>query len=368
MNRYIRHFSELRATDRPSVGGKCASLGEMVAAGLPVPEGFAVTTAAFEDFLDHGGLRRQLRDLVDRAQAADPASLRAAYDRAVALIGAATLPEAIAAEIHCTYERLGENAAKQCGPSGAAAIPVAVRSSSVDEDGDAASFAGQQETYLWVNGRDAIVERVRDCWASLFTPQAIAYRKGLLAADSAQTSSIGVGIQAMVGARVAGVTFTVSPRSGDRSVMAINASWGLGQAVVSGEVTPDEFWLSKIGPVITSRTIADKAHEYVPSPDGRGVLLREVDAARRGLPCLDREDVLRIAELCMRVEKHYGHPVDIEWAMEEAADQPGRIMLLQCRPETNWKKRLDQVAAKAESGANGIFMDLLASAARSVTP
>lgn len=367
MNRYIRRFSELRATDRPSVGGKCASLGEMVAAGLPVPEGFAVAIDAFEDFLDHSGLRGELRDLVDRAEAAVPASLQAAHDRAAALIGAAALPSAIVAEIHGAYERLGEDAAGRRGASGAAAIPVAVRSSAVDEDGDAASFAGQQETYLWVNGRDAVTERVRDCWASLFTPQAIAYRKSLLAANAAQSWRISVGIQAMVDARVAGVTFTVSPHSGDRSVMAINASWGLGQAVVSGEVTPDEFWLSKIGPAITRQTIADKAHEYVPSPDGRGVLLREVDAARRGSPCLDGEDVLRIADLCMRVEKHYGHPVDIEWAMEEAADEPGRVMLLQCRPETNWKRRLDQAAAKAESGANSMFMNLLASAARSVS-
>jgi pyruvate,water dikinase len=278
------------------------------------------------------------------------------------------MPSEISSEIQTAYEDLCRQAADRRGLPRPDPIAVAVRSSSVDEDGHAASFAGQQETYLWVKGCEDVISRVRDCWASVFTPQAIAYRKGLLNENASNTCQICVGIQEMVDAEVAGVTFTVSPRTGDRSVVAINASWGLGQSVVYGEVTPDEYWLSKMDLAVTSQTIADKMHEYVPAEDGSGVVLREVGEERRHISCLDQAQVTELAELCISVEKHYGHPVDIEWAMEKVKDGEHRIMLLQCRPETSWKRRLDQAASKAAGSANSMFMDLLASAARRVSP
>lgn len=345
---YIRDFRELRSGDRELVGGKSASLGEMVAAGLPVPDGFAVTVDAFEAFRDTGDVRARLRALVQGADVGSASALARAHEDAVAIVLGSPVPGDVEAEIRSGYADLcARVAALRGGP--ATDLPVAVRSSSVDEDGDAASFAGQQESYLWVLGADEVVERVRECWASLYTPQAIAYRHGMSPEEAAAASRISVAVQIMAHAEVAGVTFTVSPRTGDRSVVAINASWGLGQSVVSGEVTPDEYWLSKIGPEVVSSTVADKAHEYVPAPEGRGVLLREVDDERRRIPCLDEAAAIELAAIAMRVEQHYGHPVDVEWALERSADGQRRVLLLQARPETNWKRRKEQEAAKPAS-------------------
>lgn len=369
MAKYTLPFRELRAADRPRVGGKCASLGELVQASLPVPDGFAVTVEAFEDYRDASDLRDRLADLVTSTEGAGPQELQRAHDAAVDLILHRPLPERVERDIRESYLALSRATASRRGMAdgdpAADAVPVAVRSSSVDEDGDAASFAGQQETYLWVSGADEVVEKVRECWASLYTPQAIAYRSGMEAADGAAASRISVAVQLMAAADVAGVTFTVSPRTGDRSVIAINASYGLGQAVVSGEVTPDEFWLNKLGPSITTTRIADKAHEYVPAQDGHGVVLRDVEEARRQAPCLSEGEILQLAEIGMRVEKHYGTPQDIEWALERGADGTAHVMLLQSRPETQWKKRKDEAAkAKAVSSPTTGLLGLISTATK----
>jgi len=347
--RYIRAFADVRSTDRGLVGGKSASLGEMVSAGLPVPDGFAVTVDAFETFRDTGDVRARLRAIVQGADVSSNTALARAHDETVGIVLSTPMPADVEREIRDAYAALCAQVAALRGPtaqgqSDAGDLAVAVRSSSVDEDGDAASFAGQQETYLWVVGADEVVAKVRECWASLYTPQAIAYRHGMSPEEAATASQISVAVQVMAVAEVAGVTFTVSPRTGDRSVIAINASWGLGQAVVSGEVTPDEFWLSKIGPTVVSSTVADKVHEYVPATEGRGVVLREVDDDRRRILCLDEATAIELAEIAMRVESHYGHPVDIEWAIERSATGEARILLLQSRPETNWKRRKEETA------------------------
>lgn len=359
MSRYVRPFAELGVGDRETVGGKCASLGEMIDAGLPVPNGFAVTVDAFENFRDAFDLRRQLQDLVQGMQDAGPQELQRAHDRAVELIMHHPMPADMERDIAGTYNVLATETAGQRGITGppAAMIPVAVRSSATDEDGDAASFAGQQETFLWVSGAEAVIEKVRECWASLYTPQAIAYRASMDAAEGAAASRISVAIQLMADADVAGVTFTVGPTTGDRSVIAINASYGLGQAVVSGEVTPDEYWLSKIGPTIMDTRVADKAKEYVASADSTGIELRDVDPDRRNRPCLSEDEVLQLAGIAIRVERHYGQPQDIEWALERHVDGTSRIMLLQSRPETNWKKRRKEhnLSKQEKSAASGML-------------
>jgi pyruvate, water dikinase len=358
MSRYVRPFAELGSGDRESVGGKCASLGEMVNAGLPVPDGFAVTVDAFEDFRDASGLRAELQSLVQGMQGAGPQELQKAHDQAVEMILRRPMPAEMERQVTAAYDELVRQTAQRRGLDGQQArIPVAVRSSATDEDGDAASFAGQQETFLWVSGTDAVVEKIRECWASLYTPQAIAYRASMDAAEGASASRISVAVQLMADADVAGVTFTVSPKTGDRSVIAINASYGLGQAVVSGEVTPDEYWLSKIGPTIKESRVADKAHEYVANAGGTGIELREVDAERRGRACLSEDELVQLARIAIAVEKHYGTPQDIEWALERNADGTPNIMLLQSRPETNWKKRKEEQSArkKAPSATTGML-------------
>lgn len=332
---YIRWFDDVRARDRPAVGGKCASLGELIFAGIEVPPGFVVTVDAFTAHCA----------TFDAAHS--PAFGDAATpDDAAALIAGTPVPDGVAAEVRAAYAEL-------CAREGRPDLPVAVRSSAVAEDGASASFAGQQETYLWTVGADDVVARVRDCWASLYTPQAVAYRADLPAEQRADATRIAVGVQAMVDATVSGVAFTVSPRTGDRSVVAVNASWGLGQAVVAGEVTPDEFWLSKAGPTLTSRTLAHKARECRPAPGGRGVVTVDVPAERRDAASLDDDRVRALAALAMRVEEHYGSPQDIEWAM----DASGRLLVLQSRPETTWQTRRAERAA-ARSGPNA-FLNLV---------
>ncbi|WP_248963027.1 PEP/pyruvate-binding domain-containing protein [Sphaerisporangium perillae] len=348
-----RWFADLLITDRPTVGGKCAGLGELVHAGVEVPDGFAVTVSAFETFRAVDGLGDKLTALVLGAEPGSVSSLARAQDEATTLVRRTAMPAAMAAEIRAGYHEL-------CARFGVEDLPVAVRSSAVAEDGDAASFAGQQETFLWVVGADSVLEHVKECWASLYTPQAIAYRTSLPEDQASEALRISVAVQAMVDAEVAGVAFTVSPRTGDRSVVAINASWGLGHAVVSGEVTPDEFWVSKVGLEVTRTTVAHKAHRCVPDPSGRGTTTEDVPVDRRDVPCLDDASVLQLAEMAIRVERHYGCPQDIEWAMTHVDGEP-RFVLLQSRPETTWKQR--QAEARAMTPQAG-YLSLIHAAAK----
>lgn len=352
---YTIGFQDLRVTDRPQVGGKCASLGEMVSAGLPVPSGFAVTVDAFDQFRHEHDLWPTLQQIVGSAQGAGAQELQKAHDQAVELIMDHPMPEDVDAPIRAAYLELSERVQglRGLGPKDPDfhRLPVAVRSSSVDEDGDTASFAGQQETYLWVRGVEELERHVKECWASLYTPQAIAYRSGLTPEQREQVSQISVAVQLMAEAAVAGVTFTVSPRTGDRSVMAINASYGLGEAVVSGEVTPDEFWLNKVGPTITTRRIATKLHRCEPSPSGQGVRMVDVPEDLQTVACLTDDEVLELARVAQQVEDHYKAPQDIEWGLERHPDGTHKVLLLQARPETTWKKRKAEAAEKVKQAS-----------------
>jgi pyruvate,water dikinase len=331
MAAYTRWFGDLRIGDRTEVGGKCASLGELTGAGIAVPDGFAVTVAAFDDVRAAGGIGEALDRLVEACEPGSSAALAEVRRQAAELLGAAPLPDGLADGVRAAYGEL-------CRRAGRDDVPVAVRSSAVAEDGAAASFAGQQETYLWVRGADDVLRRIRDCWASLYTPQAVAYRSALDREwDREQrrdATRIAVGVQEMVDARVAGVAFTVSPTTGDPSVVAVNASWGLGEAVVSGAVTPDEYWVSKIGPAPLRATIAHKARRCVPAATGNGTVLADVPAELADAPCLDDALLVELATIAMRVERHYGAPQDIEWALAGDGRRGHRFLLLQSRPET----------------------------------
>jgi pyruvate,water dikinase len=359
---YVRPFRDLRLSDRPEVGGKCASLGELIHVGIDVPDGFAVTAGAFEKFRDQGTLREDLKRIVRSADPARSSELEVAHAKAIALVESTPMPAEVNDEIVQAYTEL-------CETLGVEGLPVAVRSSGVSEDGDASSFAGQQETYLWVVGATDVVQYVRACWASLYTPQAIAYRCQLPEDIAFEATLMSVGVQAMVDAVVAGVAFTVSPRTGDRSVMAINASWGLGHAVVSGEVTPDEYWLSKIDLTVTSSTVAHKATQCVPSAVGRGVTTIPVPDAQQDVACLAPETLRELGEIAIRVEEHYGSPQDIEWALaRETATRPARIVLLQSRPETTWKKRQAESKAKTAAGSAASYLSVIQNAGTGARP
>jgi pyruvate,water dikinase len=296
--KHSRTLEELRRADEPLFGGKSSGLGELLAAEIPVPPGFALGISAYEEF----------------------ASILS--ERTADAMKVAPIPEAVRGEIMARYAELAR-AVGQTDP------PVAVRSSAVGEDSADATFAGQQESYLWVRGAEHVCEAVRDCWASLYSAPAISYRARL--GRAAQAPAMGVAVQLMVDAAVSGVMFTCNPVSGDPSMVAINASWGLGLAVVGGEVTPDDLLLSKITREVVREQVHDKPIEYVPDPEGRGAVRVEVTAERRGRRCLEQPQLEALVELARRIERHFGTHQDVEWAIARATQD---LFVVQSRPVT----------------------------------
>jgi pyruvate,water dikinase len=217
------------------------------------------------------------------------------------------------------------------------ALPVAVRSSATAEDLPGASFAGQQDTFLWTRGVDDLLDRVRRCWSSLFTARAISYRIRM-GFDHSQVL-ISVAIQKMVRSFTAGVMFTLNPTTGDPTTVVIDSNWGYGESVVSGEVTPDQFQVNKIAMEVIKKNISDKAIYYTTDPETDEVKKLEVDAERRESQSLLDSEILELAELADRIEKHYGKHMDIEWATEKSLPYKGEIYILQSRPETVWSRK-----------------------------
>jgi pyruvate,water dikinase len=326
--KYISWFRDIGLDDRPKVGGKGGSLGELHRAGINVPPGFVVRTEAFEGFIDVLERRSPVRARV-AGLAADELDGMAAVSRELRTrIEDAPLAADLQQEIRDAYERLGEPP-----PS------VAVRSSATTEDAADASFAGLQDTYLWVQA-DALVRKIRSCWASLYSLESLSYRRRQGIAESAV--AMAVVVQTMVDARTAGVMFTRSPLSGDRSVITIEGAWGLGSALVGGEVTPDRWVVAKITGEIAVREISDKAIRHAQSPVG-GVEELPVEESLRREPCLSDQELESLRAIGRQVERHYGRPQDIEWAVDRHTRE---ILLLQSRPETVWSNKDDQTAVK----------------------
>jgi pyruvate,water dikinase len=291
------------------VGGKFSSLAEMIDAGFGVPPAFAVTTAAVSAFMNEGGLEHDARAVNQDLEAG--ARVRAKMEET-------PLPGAVADAISRAYARL-------CEQTAIPDVPVAVRSSGVAEDLAGASFAGQYDTYLWVVGAESVLEHVRRCWTGLFADTVLTYRPGGGVGDA----SMGVVVQQLVQPRAAGVMFTLDPVTGDRSKIVIEGSWGLGESVVSGEVTPDRYRVDKVTLEIVDRAISEKLSEH--TREG----LRDVPDDRRSIPCLEDAHVAELAALAKRIEKHRAAPQDIEWAV----DENGAVHVLQVRPETVWSQK-----------------------------
>jgi pyruvate,water dikinase len=331
---YIRWLLDIGLDDRPLVGGKGAKLGDLLRAGFRVPAGFVLTAAAYERFLYESGICTSLEAELARLDPVDTAAVRSASREARELIEGAELPGFVESAVHAAYAVLAGDVGGSEPPS------VAVRSSTAGEDGDEESFAGQHDTYLGVRGAESVARHVKLCWASLYTSQAVAYRARIRAVRGrGAPASMGVVVQRMVDARVAGVMFTCSPISGDPSIIGINASWGLGIGVMNGEITPDEVWIDKVSTAVARRHTASKAMKFTPRNTDSGVHKREVPDELKRAACLTDEEALALAALGRRVEERYGSPQDIEWAIDGALPLPDNIFLLQSRPETVWQKR-----------------------------
>lgn len=338
----VSWFADIALESRPAVGGKGGSLGELTRAGIAVPPGFVVRTEAFERFLgaleDEDPIRRPVEALADH----ELEEITALSERLRARLENAPLPDDLRAEILNAHAEL-------CGER--CDSPLAVRSSATTEDSEDASFAGLQDTYLWVMGAEAALQRMRTCWASLYSVPSIAYRRKHKMPEA--SVAMAVVVQQMVDARTAGVMFTRSPLTGDRSVVTIEATWGLGSAVVSGEVTPDRFVIGKITGEISVRSISDKHIQHLPAAGG-GIAEVETPEAVRRAPSLSDEELTALRDIGRRVERHYGRPQDIEWAI----DRGGKILLLQSRPETVWSTREAAPVAKPAKKAVDHVMNI----------
>ncbi|NOJ78745.1 phosphoenolpyruvate synthase [Myxococcus xanthus] len=304
-------FSELSRKDVALAGGKGANLGEMTRAGLPVPPGFVITAAAFQEAM--APVRAQLSHLWAQVDPDDPSSLTQVTQQLRERVRSAPVPERLRAAILEAYQQLGADRA------------VAVRSSATSEDSAATSFAGMHESFTHVLGEDALMDALRACWASAYGERVVAYRK---AEGLTEEPAIAVVVQAMVDAARAGVMFTADPSAGDTGRIVIEAAWGLGEVVVGGQVEPDTYSVSKKGPCVREVRVGDKRVRLVRDAEGhtqRETLSPEQAHAR----VLNDAAVLELARLGLRVEQHYGAPQDIEWAEER-----GRLFLVQTRPIT----------------------------------
>jgi pyruvate,water dikinase len=333
MSEQILWLDRLRLSDLPEVGGKNASLGEMIGhlaeAGVDVPGGFATTASAFRTFLDAAGLTARINARLDALDVDDVAALMDAGREIRGWVLAATLPAALESAIREAY-------AKMCREAGAE-VAVAVRSSATAEDLPDASFAGQQETFLNVIGVDHVVEKVKDVFASLYNDRAITYRvhHGFAHADVALSATVQQMVRSDVGA--SGVLFTIDTESGFPDVVFITASWGLGEMVVQGAVNPDEFYVHK--PTLAAghhpilrRQLGSKRERMVFSDQpGERVRIEPVPGPEQRRFCITDEDVVTLARHAVTIERHYGRPMDVEWGKDGIT---GRIYILQARPET----------------------------------
>ncbi len=334
-------FGDLRKTDIPLVGGKNANLGEMISAGLPVPPGFAVTAYAYEKFIKTTHIAEKIYEIINKTvtDKNDPKQYAAASKKIRRLIEKTSMPEEIATSVKSAYKKLNKKLNLKD-------VFVAVRSSATAEDLPDASFAGQQETYLNVKGADELIEKVVQCWSSLFTPRAIFYRdeKGF-AHDKV---FISVGVQKMVNSRAAGVMFTLNPVTGNTDEIIIEGNYGLGETVVSGAVNPDDFVVDKSTLKIKERRIARKTVQYILNPKTGETVHLDVPEDKQKQPCVNEEEILKLAELAKRIEQHYGKAQDIEWAIDKDLSFPKDVFIVQSRPETVWSAKTMEKVTQVE--------------------
>jgi len=315
---YVRDFADLRRADIDFAGGKGANLGELTAAGLPVPPGFVVGAPAFAALCAADGLGARIAERLASLDVEDTAALEQASQDLRAQGEAEPLPDGIADAIRTAYARL---------EGGEEGLPVAVRSSATAEDTESASFAGMNETYLNVVGAEDVVDAVRRCWASLFGARTVYYR----ARRGLDEGSLGIAVvvQRQISSTRAGVMFTLDPASGERDRLVIEGAFGLGESVVSGSVSPDRYVVLKDGLEISRREVRRKELAIDPVSGG-GTVTRELAGEEAERPVLDDREVREVAGLGMRMEEHYKAPQDTEWAVDEA----GSIWVLQARPVT----------------------------------
>jgi len=334
-------FDDVRKEDIPVVGGKNASLGEMINAGLPVPPGFAVTAYSYEKYLQEKRIAEQIYQIIKETitNPNDPKQYDTASKKIRELIEKTPMPKEIETAIRTAYKELNQRLELKD-------VFVAVRSSATAEDLPDASFAGQQETYLNVKGANDLIDKVRKCWSSLFTPRAIFYRneKGF----PHDKVFISVGVQKMVNSGCAGVMFTINPVTGNPDEIVIEGNYGLGETVVSGAVNPDDFVVDKNTVKILERRISRKTIMYLRDQKTGKTAHLDVPEDKQKITCLSDQEIFTLTEFAKRIEKHYGKPMDIEWAIDQDLSFPENLFIVQARPETVWSSNTMETPLKTE--------------------
>jgi pyruvate,water dikinase len=323
-------FEEVNKDSVALVGGKCSSLGELINAGVRVPPGFALTTHGYAQFMRDAGIQSEITALLTGLDHQDMDKLEEASRVIREMIESRPMSIELEDQIAESYRKLS---VRSCIP----AVPVAVRSSATAEDLPGASFAGQQDTYLWIRGIDSVMHHVRRCISSLYTGRAIAYRMKM--GFPHEQVAISVGIQKMANSLTAGVMFTIHPTNGDRSVIVIDSNFGFGESVVSGEVTPDHFVVNKVALDIMERTISTKTVCYTVDFKEQKSVALEVPFERQNIQSIVDDEITELAWMGKQIEKHYGRPMDIEWAIDKDLPSGGNIFILQARPETIWAEK-----------------------------
>lgn len=318
--RYVLWFREIGKDDIPIVGGKCANLGELKGkVRVPVPDGFAITAGAYKFFLKETRINREISNMLSGVDISDIQALQRASQKIRKLIESITMPKSVEDEIISAYQKL-------CNETGLKNVPVAVRSSATAEDLPGASFAGQQDTFLNVD-RKNLIGSVRKCWSSLFTSRAIVYRKEK--GFDHEKVLISVAVQQLISSHVSGVMFTIEPVSGAKNKIVINASWGLGEAIVSGQITPDEYVIEKGTMHIHDKHVAKKTRQIISDAKG-GTKWLSVPQKMQKKAALSDKEIIEVARYGIQIENHYGVPQDIEWTIDDRRN----IYILQARPET----------------------------------
>jgi pyruvate,water dikinase len=326
---YIKKFTIISRKDVDIAGGKGASLGEMTRAGIPVPPGFVVLANAFDEYLQESDLLQEIEARLNKVSYEDINSVERASLVIRDLINDTPIPEELSVDILKAYRELKSPLPKGGAPHlRGGGCYVAVRSSATAEDSSVASWAGELESFLNTT-EETLLENIRKCWSSLFTPRAIFYRKEKNLHK--QSVSVAVVVQQMVESEVSGITFTVHPVTKDTNQMIIEAAWGLGEAIVSGSITPDSYVVDKSTWEIIGININAQDKQVARGEKGETKWARVGDN-KKEKQILKKPDIIKLAKLCLRIEKHYKFPQDIEWAY-----QAGRFYIVQSRPITTLK-------------------------------
>jgi pyruvate,water dikinase len=345
--KWIYRIDELGSEHNDVVGKKSAQLGEMTKAGFNVPPGFALGLAAYEVFMKKSGAYEDIGQYLTAFEAdpRNPADLPK-YDKASKIIRTMIEQKEMPQELEGP---IGEYYDDLCQVSGVRNVSVATRSAGPS------SHPGQYETFLHVQGKPEVIRNIIRVWSSTFNQRSIHARH--LAGLALGYDPIGVAVLKMVNSKAAGVLFTLNPANGDRSKILIEGNWGLGESVVSGSVTPDEWIVDKVVLEIVKRTISTKTLEFAFEASAGKARMLEVSSDKQSTPCLTDEEILELARLGKKLEQHYGGPQDIEWTIARDLPFPGNVFFVQTRPETIWSKKKAGGKLKSSGSASRDVID-----------